>query len=159
MRMDLLERRQKMVKRRAVGVSLAEVVKELALEYQVSHRALYHDWMIRKKWLKTLLEIGDPETFFLDLVSSHREIYRWASLEYLKGDNSNARIGALRLLRDLNKDFYEMIVPRHIIQTTKSEVKVEHTEREIQDILRGLDDVFVEEADREIREHLQKDNP
>ena len=148
-----------MVKRRAVGISLVEVVKELATEYQVSQRALYHDWMIRKKWLKTLLEIGDPETFFLDLVSSHREIYRWASLEYLKGDNSNARIGALRLLRDLNKDFHEMIVPRHIIRTTKSEVKVEHSEREIEDILAGLDELFNEEANREIEEYLQKDNP
>ena len=147
-----------MVKRRAVGISLAEVVKELATEYQVSQRALYHDWMIRKKWLKILLEIGDPETFFLDLVSSHKEIYRWASLEYLKGDNSNARIGALRLLRDLNKDFHEMIVPRHIIRTTKSEVKIEHTEREIQDILQRLDEIFEDEAEREIKEYLQKNH-
>jgi hypothetical protein len=36
-------------------------------------------------------------------------------LEFLKGDNSNARVGALRLMRDLNLDFIEMF-PR-VIQT------------------------------------------
>ncbi len=34
-------------------------------------------------------------------------------MEFLKGDNSNARVGALRLMRDLNLDFVEMF-PRVI---------------------------------------------
>ena len=115
MNVNLLKRRQKMLELRGKGVSLADTVKFLAEEFEVTRRTLYYDWKNRKAWLQTFLEIGDPETFFLDLVANHREIYRLASLEYLKGDNSNAKIGALRLLRDLNKDFHEMIVTKNVI--------------------------------------------
>jgi len=103
-----------MLKKRGVGLSLVEVVKELSVEYDVSPRTLYYDWRNRKGWMETVLEIEDPEAFFLDLVASHRELRKFAILEYLKGDNSSARIGALRLLRDLNKDFHEMIVTQNL---------------------------------------------
>ena len=114
MRSNLYERRRKMLKKRGVGLSLVEVVKELSVEYDVSPRTLYYDWRNRKGWMETVLEIEDPEAFFLDLVASHRELRKFAILEYLKGDNSSARIGALRLLRDLNKDFHEMIVTQNL---------------------------------------------
>lgn len=60
--------------------------------------------------MESLLAIKDPEAFYLDLIASHKEIYRLCVKEYLQGDNTSARIGALRLLRDLNLDFMEMIV-------------------------------------------------
>jgi hypothetical protein len=109
---NLLERRQKLLKMRSMGVSLAEAVKDLSERYDVSTRTVYYDWRNRKKWIEAVLGIEDPEAFFLDLVANHGEIYRLASLEYLKGDNSAARIGALRLLRDLNRDMGEMIITR-----------------------------------------------
>lgn len=65
-------------------------------------------------WIGEVLDIVDGGPFFLELVASHREIYRLASMEFLQADNSNARIGALRLLRDLNRDFVEMVVTRDL---------------------------------------------
>jgi hypothetical protein len=112
---NLLERRQKLLKMRSMGVSLAEAVKDLAERFDVSTRAVYYDWRDRKKWIEVVLGIEDPETFFLDLVANHGELYRLASLEYLKGDNSAARIGALRLLRDLNRDMRELIVTQDLL--------------------------------------------
>jgi hypothetical protein len=76
---------------------------------------LYKDWRRRKEWLEQLLDIKDPTVFFLDLMANHMEIYQFTVREYLQGDNSNARIGGLRLLRELNKDFMEMIVTRNVL--------------------------------------------
>ena len=53
--------------------------------------------------MEGFLDIEDGETFFLELVANHKEIYRLSSLEYLQADNSNARIRRIRLLRDLTK--------------------------------------------------------
>ena len=114
MHTTLMERRRKMLQYKSEGLSLADIVKHLATEYNVSLRSLYYDWEKRKQWMATVLEISDPETFFLDLVSRHHDIYRMTILEYLRGDNSNARIGALRLLRDINNDFQEMIVTQDL---------------------------------------------
>ena len=124
MKANLIERRQKMVKLRASGLSLTKVIKDLAAECEVTTRALYYDWKHRKTWLKTILELKDPETFFLDLLSKHKEISRLAMLEYLQADNSNAKIGALRLLKEINKDFFEMVtVQEMLVRVEKLESK------------------------------------
>jgi hypothetical protein len=106
---DLLKRRQKMLELHGQGFSLLETVQALEEEFNVTRRTLYDDWRKRSEWAPSLMELGDSKTFFLELLNSHREISRMAVMEYLKGDNSSARIGALRLLRDLNLDFVEMI--------------------------------------------------
>ena len=115
MNLKLLERRRELLKTRNYGVSLADAVKDLSLKYQVSTQELYYDWQHRKNWIEEVLDIKDSRTFFLELVANHKEIYRLASLEYLKGDKSAAKIGALRLLRDLNRDFSELIVTRDLL--------------------------------------------
>ena len=66
--------------------------------------------------MKTIMGLRDPETFFLDVTSSHMEIYKMTVVEYLRADNSNARVGALRLLRDLNRDLYNMNVTPDIME-------------------------------------------
>jgi len=110
MRTNLLERRSEMIKLRSSGLPLSTTVNDLAEKYEVTSRAVYKDWQNRKAWLKTILELKDPETFFLDLLARHEEIYKKAVFEHLKADNSNARVGALNLMRKVNKDFVEMVV-------------------------------------------------
>lgn len=112
MSLKLVERRQNLLNLRSRGISLSQAVKELAERYGVSPRQLYYDWKSRGQWMEEMLDVKDKDTFLLDLVSNHKEIYRLASLEYLKAENENARIGALRLLRDINLDFAEMIVSK-----------------------------------------------
>jgi hypothetical protein len=109
MQLKLLERRRELIKNKNLGFSLSDVVTALASKYDVTEQAIYNDYRRRKTWLPFLLEIDDPQGFFYDLLAQHREIYRLCSLEFLKADNSNAKIGALRLLRDLNMDLIELV--------------------------------------------------
>ena len=109
MQTNLLARRQEMLKLASTGFSLSHIVKELAPRYQVSERTIYRDWQIRDAWAEDLLEIADPKKFLVDIISTHKEIKRLAFLKFLTADNSSSAIGALRLLRDLNKDFIELL--------------------------------------------------
>lgn len=109
MNLSLFERRKEMLSKHSSGLSLSENVKELSLKYNITRRALYYDWKIRKHWLPVILGLEDSETVFYELLDQHRELKRLALKEYLQADNSNARVGALRLLRDLNLDFIELL--------------------------------------------------
>jgi hypothetical protein len=110
---NLLERRSKMLKLNAQAFPLSMVVNQLSAEYDVSKQAIYKDWKKRGSWQIQLLELGSLPQLCKDLYATHKEIYRMAVMEYLRGDNSAARVGALRLMRDLNLDFNEMF-PRVI---------------------------------------------
>jgi hypothetical protein len=105
-----------MVKQQVLGISLQHTVEQLSHEYHVTKSALYKDWKQRSHWQEVILGIQDKYQFFLDLLSTHKEIYQFAVKEYLTGDNSNARIGALRLLRDLNLDLEKMVVTKDLIR-------------------------------------------
>jgi transposase-like protein len=83
-RTNLFKRRSKMLKLNAMGFSLAEIVNHLALEHDITANTLYKDWRRRGEWQGQLLDIKDTEVFFLDLVPSHREIYRLTVREYLR---------------------------------------------------------------------------
>jgi len=104
---------------------LAKIINDISQKYNITPRGLYQDWAGRARWIKAILSLKDPELFFLDCLSTHREIYKRASIEYFKGDNSAAKIGALRLLRDLNRDLFEMVsVHDLIIRVDRIEEKV-----------------------------------
>jgi hypothetical protein len=104
-----------MLKEKAHGNDLAQIVTHLAVKYDVSTRQLYRDWQHRGDWLDAIVGIGDPSVFFTELVATHLEVKRLAMKEYLTGDNSAARIGALRLIRDLTLDLDKMLVIKDLI--------------------------------------------
>jgi len=116
MKEQLLLRRAEIVKLKSLGSRLHNIVKDLARKYNVSERQIYYDWRNRKKWLPTLLSIEDPHSFFLDIISKHDELRKLAVLEFLKAPpGSTARIGTLRLIRDINMDLYEIVPLREVL--------------------------------------------
>ena len=113
---ELVERRRKMVRKRAKGLPLNIVVNQLSKEYSRTKQALYKDWRNRKTWIKDILELGDSETVFFDFYARHEEIYQMTVMVYYQADNSSAKVGALRLLRDLNRDLYEISITPHLMK-------------------------------------------
>ena len=109
MKSELLERRSKMLELRAKGWELSDIVSHLAREHECSKQIIYRDWVRRKHWMPKLLELDDRDRLYLDILADHKEISRLATLEFLQGDNSSARVGALRLRRDINKDLFFML--------------------------------------------------
>ena len=112
---NIVKRRQEMVKRRSMGTSLQVVVKELHEEYGVSKTRLYEDYRCRHKWIPYIMDIKDANLAYWDIMASHQQVKDWAILQYLKADNSSAAIGALRLIRDLNLDFADLLITRDVL--------------------------------------------
>ena len=112
----IAKRRSEMLKQRAMGHPLSEVVNQLHREYNVSKTWLYQEWRNRMKWIPLVLDVTDSMLTYWDLLTFHNELKDMTIRAYLKADNSNATIGALRLLRDINKDFMELIITRDVLE-------------------------------------------
>ena len=108
-------RRRELLTERSLGVSLSECATNLASKYHVSTRTVYRDWHTRNKWLNDVLEIGDPKTFAAQLISSHQEIQRLAFKEYMTLEEGSAKISALNLCRNINKDLEDMVNVPYLI--------------------------------------------
>jgi hypothetical protein len=79
--------------------------------------------------MSKLLEIEDRDRLCLDILADHREISRLATHEYLHGDNSSARVGALRLRRDINKDLFYML---YVNELTERVEKLENKAQQME---------------------------
>jgi hypothetical protein len=129
-----------MLKLNSTALPFVDVVKTLSDEYGVTKQAFYHDWKKRGEWQTEIFDLDDLKQLCLDIYANHREIYRMASREYLTGDNSSARVGALNLLRKLNLDFLEMF-PKALARHTMPESK---RGADLNGLLKEYDRLFTE---------------
>ena len=118
------ERRVELIQQRALGVELKDIVKSLAAKYKCSPKTIYHDWRRRRLWAPGLLGMDDGETLTIDIVSLLEWLRKRAVLEVLQGDNSNARIGAIKAARDVLHDLYDIAKDTGKIKITPEEMKL-----------------------------------
>lgn len=100
------ERRVEMLRLRAQGVQLSQVVKQLSVKHSVTIQALYTDWSKRARWGPRLIGLDDSESMIVDLQTFLNWLKEKTVLEILSGDSSSNRIGAIRTAKDIAKDIY-----------------------------------------------------
>jgi hypothetical protein len=85
------------------GFSLKDIAEEMTknvsdpIERQKQIAAIRRDWGNRDRWIDNVVRLTD-ETFLAELVAGMDEAMRHCWKEYMQGDNSSARIGALRTI-------------------------------------------------------------
>jgi hypothetical protein len=108
MNQNLFNRRTEILGLVCKGVTIQALSKDLADKYAVSPRSIQNDWSRRQQWLPQIAKITDP-TVLPILVQGLQEIIPNAWYEYKTADNSNARIGALRLAKEAYCDILEIL--------------------------------------------------
>lgn len=121
MRPQLKARRAEML--RLVGrFPVASVIKTLAEKYQVKEQSIRNDWGRRKTWLTKLVNLDDP-TLLHKIIGDLETLISTAWLEYNRGDNSAARVGALRTIAQLHMQRLKVLQFAGIIKAPPIEVK------------------------------------
>jgi hypothetical protein len=120
MNKKILERRRNLLNLRCNGVLLSEAVKSLSAKYGVSERQVYADWRCRSRWMSWFVDLGKGSDALRDVLARHESIYASASREYRSAQNDSARIGALRLMRDLDTDLVEFMVTGDLLSRVEA---------------------------------------
>ena len=97
---QVLERRLEFLKLEGLGLSLPEIVKELATKYGVSTRAVYNDSERRPIWQNMLSQFRDIEKAALTYSNKLNYIYLKASSMVLQGSEVS-RVPALRVMLEV----------------------------------------------------------
>lgn len=102
------ERRTKMLRYLAKGVPLRSIVEDFMKEYNVSERAVYKDFEKMSVWGPQVLQLQD-DTILYELVGGLKQIIPNAWREYISGDNTSARVGALKLAKETYLDLIKVL--------------------------------------------------
>jgi len=106
MRETTLERRLDLLKLEGNGLLRPEIVKELSVRFKVTKNTLWYDFRTKHKWQPFIQEL---KTVYLRIINRHDQLYRKASLEYMRGGTVKEKLVAVNLMRVLNRDFYEFV--------------------------------------------------
>jgi hypothetical protein len=119
---NLVERRVDMANMLCKGVGLKVAADDLARKYGVSVNAIYRDWSRREKWMPQILRLQDHSIVY-ELLYGMRQIIPNAWYEYSTADNSNARIGSLRVLKETYAEILEKLQSLGLLQTESLHVE------------------------------------
>ncbi len=112
---ELFSRREKLVSRIAMGISVHDATADIAsseadpAKRERLYQATLRDWTRRNTWLHKVVRIYD-ETYLEERVASIERAVKFAYREYAAGDNSAARTGALRTAIMGNAKILELLL-------------------------------------------------
>jgi len=120
--LKLLKRRAEMLDTICKGFHPSAVINQLAEKYHVSERCLWSDWERREKWVPILLDLEKYSGFAQVIESKLNAVQKAAWSIYLRGDNDNARVGALKVVLDSLEAHSNTVLSREIV------LRLEHVE-------------------------------
>jgi len=82
------------------GFHPSTMIGQLAEKYHASEKCLWSDWERREKWVPVLLGLEKYGEFAEVIESKLNAVQKAAWTIYLRSENDNARVGALKVVLD-----------------------------------------------------------
>ncbi len=118
--MDEDKRRLDELNFEALGLTKAQISKQVSQKYTCSKRIVYNDLKTRSEWQPILCSTIKPEDVLLKVVNRNDFIYRQASLRLLSSTNPLVQLSALNLMLKVNCLIYESVVLPEILAKLKA---------------------------------------
>jgi hypothetical protein len=113
--LKILKRRVEMLDAVSTGLHPSAVIAQLAEKYDLSEKVLWSDWERREKWVPVLLSLEKYAEFADTLGEKLNAVQKAAWRLYLKADNDNARVGALRTVLESLEIHGDLVLKQNIL--------------------------------------------
>jgi hypothetical protein len=108
--MEVVSRRLELLKLEGLGLSQAEIVRELSKNAECAKRTIYNDFETRATWQPMLQSVVKPDDVLLKVVNRYEQIYRQTSMRLIKSANPLVQLGALNLMLKANSLMFDTAV-------------------------------------------------
>ena len=110
MTLNVAERRLELLKMEGNGFNQAEIVKHLSQKFQCCDRTVYRDFEKREEWQPALQHMEDQGRTLMKILNRYEQVYRHAGFMLLQASHENAKLGALKIMLESNKQLCETAV-------------------------------------------------
>ena len=117
--MEVVTRRFELLKLEGLGLSQAEIAKQLSQNAECSMRTIYHDFETRALWQPSLQSLSKTDDVLLKAINRYEQIYRQASMIVHSSSNESAKIGALNIMLKSNSKLCETAALTDILSRLK----------------------------------------
>jgi hypothetical protein len=130
MQQRTLERRLELLKLEGNGLLRPEIVQDLSVKFGCVRGTIYNDFATKPHWQPLLLEVKKAQ---LTIVNRNEQLFRKASLAYMKAENNAQKIAAINLMRIINLDGFELMQGTGYIKKVKvsEEIVADITKRQV----------------------------
>ncbi len=118
--MEVVKRRLELLRLEGLGLTQAEIVRELSEKAGCAPRTIYSDFETRVIWQPILQTATNPEAVLLKVANRYEQIYRHAALRLLSSSNEAIRLGALKTMIKVNSLMFETLVLPDILCRLKN---------------------------------------
>ena len=128
MQQRTLERRLELLKLEGNGLLRPEIVQDLSVKFGCVRGTIYNDFATKPHWQPFLMEIKKAQ---LTIINRNEQLFRKASLAYMKAENNAQKIAAINLMRIINLDAFEMLQSTGQIVKVPEKVEADITKRQV----------------------------
>jgi hypothetical protein len=128
MQQRTLERRLELLKLEGNGLSPIEIVQDLSVKFGCVRGTIYNDFATKPHWQPLIMEVKQA---LHTIVNRHEQLYRKASLAYMKAENNPQKIAAINLMKTINLDAFEMLQSTGQIVKVPEKVEADITKRQV----------------------------
>lgn len=118
--LEVVNRRLELLKLEGLGLSQAEIVKQLSQKMACSKRTIYNDFECRQTWQPLLQGATNPKDVLLKVTNRYEEIYRQASRRAFSSPNELAQLGALNIMLKANSLMFQTAALPELIDRLKA---------------------------------------
>ena len=118
--LDVVHRRLELLKLEGLGLSQAEIVKQLSVKMCCSERTIYDDFECRQTWQPALQGTNSLNDVLLKVVNRYEEIYRQASRRAFSSSNELVQLGALNIMLKANSLMFQTAALPELITRLKA---------------------------------------
>jgi hypothetical protein len=101
-------RRLEELRLEVLGLTQAEIVKQVCEKFGCGPRIIYNDFETREEWQSILTGSINPERLFLKILNRQEHIYRRANVVEHTSNNPLVKLGALNTMSKANLAMFEI---------------------------------------------------
>lgn len=126
------------------GVDIKTAAEKLSTKYDVAESTIKKDYYNRKKWLKDVFEVDDPEKIVNDIMAEQKLVKQEQWKLYRETQKENIKLGVLKEIQNSNESLLEIAQEVGQVDKPADEIEMIHSGKIDEETAETISDIIDE---------------